>query len=176
MADSDVRIRAATVDDAAAIADAEYRTAAAGEGLLAARPREIPVSAFREKIRGISERRSEGLYVVAEAGDELRGHLMLEPLPLQSLRHVVGLTIVVHPGHTRRGLGRRLMQHAIDWARHAEHVEKIELNVRSTNPGALALYEQLGFVVEGVRRRRIKLSNGYADDVGMALFVPGDPS
>jgi RimJ/RimL family protein N-acetyltransferase len=65
------------------------------------------------------------------------------------------------------------MEHAIAWARNNPEVEKIELHVRSTNPAAIALYESLGFVHEGRKVRRIKLYDGYADDLCMGLFVDG---
>ena len=163
-----MRIRAATEYDAEAIANAEYETAAAQEGLLASRPHEIPVQVFRDKIKHLTD---DGLYIVLEHDDGLRGHLILEPMGLSSTHHVVGLTIVVHPGYTGRGFGRQLMEYAIAWAQEADRVEKIELNVRSSNPRAQELYESLGFTVEGVRRDRIRLSNRYADDISMALFV-----
>lgn len=165
-----IHIRPAQEDDAELLAQAEYETAAAREGLLASLPGEIPVSAFREKVGALAER---GLFVVLEADGRPVGHLLLEPLGLAVTRHVVQLKIVVHPGHTRRGYGRMLMEHAIEWARWAEGVEKIELHVRSVNIPAIRLYESLGFVVEGVLKRRIKLRQGYADDVCMGLFVDG---
>jgi putative acetyltransferase len=86
---------------------------------------------------------------------------------------MVRLTIVVHPGHTGKGYGRRLMTYAINWANETAGVEKIELNVRPTNPRARKLYESLGFVVEGVHKERIRLSHQYVDDIAMALFVRG---
>ena len=66
------------------------------------------------------------------------------------------------------------MEYAIEWARRSDRVEKIELRVRSTNPIARKLYESLGFRVEGIFKDRIKLTDGYADDVAMAMFVRGD--
>lgn len=161
-------IRRACEADAETIALAEYATAAAQEGLLAAKPHEIPISAYANKIRALAE---QGLYVVLEIDGKIVGHLILEPLGLKSIEHVAQLTIVVHPGHTDRGLGRILMQHAIEWARSSPKIEKIELRVRSTNPRAIHLYESLGFIHEGVMKQRIKLSSGYADDICMGLFV-----
>jgi RimJ/RimL family protein N-acetyltransferase len=164
-------IRPAREEDAERLAQAEYDTAAEQEGLLAAGPFEIPLEVFRTKIRRLSE---SGLYVVVEGDDgKLIGHLLLEPLGLAAIRHVAQLTIVVHPGHTGKGYGRQLMDHAIEWARRSHVVEKIELRVRSTNPTAIALYESLGFVREGELKNRIKLQQGYADDICMALFVGG---
>lgn len=165
---ANVRIRTAKREDAGVLAQAEYDTAAAQEGLLAAKPYEIPVRAFEQKIEALA---AAGSYFVLEVDGAPAGHLLLDPLGLASVRHVVQLTIVVHPGHTGRGYGRALMLHAIEWARRAEGVEKIELRVRSTNPRAIALYESLGFAREGVLRERIKLRDGYADDICMGLFV-----
>jgi RimJ/RimL family protein N-acetyltransferase len=163
-----MHIRPASVEDAELLAQAEYDTAAEQEGRLVAKPYEIPASAFRDTIEKLP---AGGLYIVLELDGEPVGHLLLEPLPLASTRHVVQLTIVVHPGNTGKGYGRVLMEYAINWARACELVEKIELRVRSTNGRAIALYEALGFVREGQLRRRIKLQQGYADDICMALFV-----
>jgi putative acetyltransferase len=163
-----MHIRPATENDAEAIAAAEQQTAAAQEGLLASRPHEISADAVRSKIVSM---RDNGLFIVLEEKGEVLGHLLLERMDLESTRHVVRLTIVVHPGYTGKGHGRQLMDHAIAWAVQSEDVEKIELNVRPNNSRAVKLYESCGFEVEGVYRDRIKLTHGYADDVAMALFV-----
>ena len=163
-----LQIRIAREDDATALAQAEWETATANEGLLVALPGEIPVTAYRHAINRLAQ---TGLYVVIESGEQLLGHLMIDPGALQALRHVGQVTIVVHPGQTGKGYGRRLMQHAIDWARKSDRFEKLELRVRATNARAIALYESVGFEREGVLRNRIKLSSGYVDDVCMALFV-----
>jgi RimJ/RimL family protein N-acetyltransferase len=166
-----MNIRAAQESDAEVLAEAEYQTALVEEGLLVAKPYEIPVTAFRSKIRELA---AHGLYAVLESEGRPIGHLILEPLGLESIGHVAQLTVVVHPGHTGKGHGRALMRHAITWTRQSDQIEKIELRVRSTNARAIALYESLGFVREGVLRNRVKLQSGYADDICMALFVRHD--
>ena len=51
---------------------------------------------------------------------------------------------------------------------------KVELLVRDSNPGAIRLYQRLGFVEEGRFRDRIRLPDGtFVDDVAMAWFPPG---
>lgn len=165
-------IRQARIEDAERIAAAERATVSAEEGLLAARPHEVSVEGHR---RRIERAETEGLYIVAEADGDLRGHLILEPIGYESLAHVVQLTIVVHPGCRGQGLGRRLMNHAITWGRRSERIERIELRVRSTNPRAVRLYESLGFEHEGRMRNRIRLSDRYADDLCMALWVGSGP-
>jgi hypothetical protein len=49
--------------------------------------------------------------------------------------------------------------------------ERIELDVFASNVRARALYEQVGFVEEGVRRRACQLDGQYDDDVIMALLL-----
>ncbi len=165
--------RQAEEADAQIIADAEFRTAET-PGLLNALPGEIPVAAFRDKIRAMAED-PRGLYLVAERDGAIVGHLLLDPLPLAQNSHVVSLNIVVHPGATDRGIGRQLLVHAIDWAQRNPAVEKIELRVRAGNARALHLYRTLGFEEEGRLRRRLKLADGsYGDDIIMGLLVAGD--
>jgi ribosomal protein S18 acetylase RimI-like enzyme len=88
------------------------------------------------------------------------------------VRHVVHLTLVVHPGWQGRGVGRALLTSLIEWARTAPAVEKIELNVRSSNTAAQTLYRKLGFTEIGRWRRRVRVAPGqYLDDVAMELVV-----
>ena len=66
----------------------------------------------------------------------------------------------------------RLLSSLIDWARAAPGVRKIELNVRSTNTGAIALYRSLGFEEQGRQRERICIdAHTFIDDLEMGLFV-----
>jgi ribosomal protein S18 acetylase RimI-like enzyme len=67
-------------------------------------------------------------------------------------RHVGVLGIGLLPPYRGRGLGRQLMQAALDAAR-AKGLTRIELKVRATNTRARALYEKMGFVLEGTLRR-----------------------
>lgn len=165
--------REARETDAAVIAGAEHDTAET-PGLLNALPGEIPVTAFRDRIRALASD-PRGLYLVAEREGKVVGHLLLDPLPLAQNAHVVSLNIVVHPGATDAGIGRALLGEAIEWARRNPAVEKIELRVRSGNARALHLYESFGFVAEGRLRRRLKLADRvYLDDIEMGLFVDGD--
>jgi RimJ/RimL family protein N-acetyltransferase len=51
-------------------------------------------------------------------------------------------------------------------------IERIQLTVFASNQNAIALYRQLGFVEEGVRRRAWFLDGRYDDSVEMALLDP----
>jgi len=112
------------------------------------------------------------MYLVAERDGAIVGHALLEPLALAVTAHVVRLTIAIHEGHQRQGVGRALMNALLAWARGDARVEKVELQVRSSNAAAIALYQSLGFVEEGRKTRRLKMGpHAYLDDVYMALWV-----
>ncbi len=165
-----LEIREARPEDAEPIAAAEHETAAT-RGLLNALPGEIPLPAFQSKIEALAEH-PDGLYLVGENAAGLAGHLLLDPMPLAQNSHVCTLTIVVHPGHTGRGVGDALLNHAIRWARQNPRLEKIELRVRAGNQRAIRLYERCGFELEGHTRRRLKYgADEYEDDLMMGLLL-----
>lgn len=165
-----ITIRHANPEDAAKIAAGE-REAAQTPGLLNARPGEIPESAFAGKIASL-QRSERGLYAVAEREGDIVGHVLLDPMRLAANAHVCTLTIVVYPSRQGQGIGRQLLDYAIQWARRDRHVEKIELMVRATNTRAIRLYRAVGFVEEGRIRKRVRQDDGrYIDDIAMALFV-----
>jgi ribosomal protein S18 acetylase RimI-like enzyme len=160
-------IRSARVEDAPILCAAEKETART-PGKLVSHPHELKVEAFAARIADV---RDKGRYIVAELDGRPVGHAVLEPMSLERLAHVVRLTIVVHPGFERRGIGALLMKDLMEWARSKPAVEKIELLVRASNEAAIALYRKLGFVEEGRLVKRLKFDDGtYLDDVAMAWF------
>ena len=163
-------IRQARVADAPVLAQAE-RAIAATPGLLVPLPGELTDERMAQKIAAL-DGADNGRFLVAESEGELAGHAMLDPLPYAAVRHVVHLTLAVHPGWQRRGVGRALLASLIEWARSAPALEKIELNVRASNAAAQALYREMGFKEIGRWQRRVKLAPGqYVDDVAMELMV-----
>jgi ribosomal protein S18 acetylase RimI-like enzyme len=163
-------LRRARAEEAPLLAAAE-RAIALVPGRLASRPEEIDDEAVRKMIVDLNDR-GRGNYLVAEHAGAIVGHALLEPLSLAVTAHVVRLTIAVHEGHQRQGVGRALMNELLRWARSDPRVEKVELQVRSSNVGAVALYRSLGFVEEGRKTRRLKIGpNEYIDDIYMAIWV-----
>ena len=57
---------------------------------------------------------------------------------------IVVHTLVVHPQHLSRGVGRRLMEFAIAQAK-AQRMRAVRLDVNQRNVPAIRLYERLGF-------------------------------
>jgi ribosomal protein S18 acetylase RimI-like enzyme len=167
---SNLTVRDARIEDAAVLAVAE-REIAKNPGFLASQPSELTDKRFAEKIAELSKT-DNGKYIVAQEGDEIVGHAMLDPMRLSACRHVVHLTIVVHPGWQGKGVGKVLLGELIRWAKTTTTVEKIELHARSSNTVALGLYRKFGFSEIGRWTRRLKVAPGqYLDDVAMELWT-----
>ncbi len=60
-------------------------------------------------------------------------------------------SIAVQPSARRRGIGQALCREAMDWSR-SQGARAIELEVRASSAGALALYRALGFAEQGRRK------------------------
>ncbi len=161
----DITIRQAKMEDARFIVVAEQEIAQE-PGYFCSQPFELNEQKVKQTIGS-----TQGGYFVAEKGGHIVGHVFLERLHLQSIRHVAQLTIGVHKGYQEQGIGTLLMEKIIEWAKQSDTIEKIELNVRASNTRAIALYKKMGFYEEGCLKKRIKIGDQYIDDILMALHV-----
>lgn len=78
------------------------------------------------------------------------------------------LNVCVAPDRQGRGLGRRLVRSMLQVAR-GRRVERVFLEVRPSNPGAIGLYESEGFNAIGRRPRYYPARTGREDAVVMAM-------
>lgn len=86
---------------------------------------------------------------IAVAPDgSIAGHIDLRARPERPAGHRALLGMGVQRAHRRLGLGQRLMDTAIAWAR-ASQFDWIDLEVLSINRPARALYRHCGFVEVG---------------------------
>jgi ribosomal protein S18 acetylase RimI-like enzyme len=73
----------------------------------------------------------------------------------------------VRPDARKAGVGRRLVEAVIDFAR--QRVELLQLSVVSDNDPARLLYARLGFIEYGVEKNSLKQHGRYYDEILMAL-------
>lgn len=116
----------------------------------------------------------EKLQLVAILDGRLVGEASIDRSPMEFCRGSTLVSVEVHPEAQRLGLGRALMVALLDWAQAATDppVHRVGLFARADNHRAIALYESLGFVHEGLRRDFARLPDGtLVDDVVMALLL-----
>jgi RimJ/RimL family protein N-acetyltransferase len=115
-------------------------------------------------------RHADAAVFVAVDGDDVVGRLSVARDPHPSSRHVADLGLFVAASHRRRGIGRRLLEETVDWAR-AAGVRKLELHVFPWNEPAIRLYESFGFEREGYRRGHYRRGHEFVDAILMAYPV-----
>ena len=84
------------------------------------------------------------------------------------------LNLCVDPAWQGHGLGRRLLRRMVDLARW-HMADRVFLEVRPSNPNAIALYASEGFLRIGQRPRYYPAKDGREDAIVMALelVAPG---
>ena len=108
-------------------------------------------------------------YYVALANGQVCGWCGVQPLHGQARAHVGMLGMGLLPAMRGQGIGERLMQAALQAAQ-SYGFTRVELAVRADNVRAIALYERLGFVREGVLRNGFCVDGVYFDVYTMALL------
>jgi RimJ/RimL family protein N-acetyltransferase len=76
----------------------------------------------------------------------------------------------IHPSHRRRGHAFEAYQILLDHLFNTEKFNKVSLEVLDFNDKAIALYEKLGFVREGVKREEIICGQERYDSVIMSIL------
>jgi RimJ/RimL family protein N-acetyltransferase len=123
----------------------------------------------RRNVRGVQRDPNVAVFV-AEAPDGIVGRLSIARDRNTYSQHVAELGLMVSADARRRGIGSALMEEAIKWARDVG-VVKLELTVFPHNEPAIALYRKLGFLEEGLIRRRYFIGGRYIDAILMGLDV-----
>jgi ribosomal-protein-alanine N-acetyltransferase len=139
--DEPIWLEAAEVDDVPVIVDLERRCFS------------HPWSSrhFRDALRNAPRSRILVLrapFGPADAGRGIRAYSVVQAVADEMHVH----NLAVRPEERRRGLGRLLMELALDWGRR-RGARRAFLEVRPSNAAALSLYASLGFRTISLRRR-----------------------
>jgi ribosomal protein S18 acetylase RimI-like enzyme len=162
-----VTIRRATAEDAEAIS-AIWEIVCA-ERVYTAVNRPFTPQQERDYIASLSDR--EGVFL-AEVDGRVVGFQSLDLWAkyTDSFDHVGVMGTIILPESRRTGIGRRLAEYTLGFAR-ANGYEKIVIYVRAGNVRAQAFYRSLGFIRRGVLERQVKIDGQYEDEIFMELFL-----
>ena len=112
------------------------------------------------------------IVLLAEAAGTIIGNVSFENGPCRRIAHRGTLGIAVVKEWRGQGIGTALMESLLEWATANPLIEKVCLEVFTTNSDAIRLYRKLGFVEEGLRLKDIKFGPGrYVDTLAMGRFV-----
>jgi len=113
------------------------------------------------------------VFILAECDGRIVGMCNAGARKRRATWHAVTMGVSVHRDFRDRGVGTALVRALIDWARAGGVVRRIELQVYARNARAIHVYEKLGFVHEGRRRKaaRDRRTGELIDDLMMALLL-----
>ena len=110
--------------------------------------------------------------IVAESESQIIGMLNFHNGARKRIAHLGEVSMSVNRAWRDQGVGRALLSTLLLWAQQQPAIEKVCLEVFATNTRAIALYQSLGFQVEGRLVKQIKLGPGmYVDTIRMGRFV-----
>jgi RimJ/RimL family protein N-acetyltransferase len=115
-------------------------------------------------------RHPDAAVFVAEDESVVVGRLSLSRDPHPASRHVADLGLMVAASHRGQGIGRLLLEAAVERARMSE-IRKLELHVFPWNEPALWLYESVGFEREGYRKGHYARDGELVDAILMAYLI-----
>jgi putative acetyltransferase len=115
-------------------------------------------------------RHPDAAVFVAEDDGAVVGRLSLSRDPHPASRHVADLGLMVASSHRGKGIGRMLLEAAVEWSRMSE-IRKLELHVFPWNEPALRLYEAFGFEREGYRKSHYARDDELVDAILMAYLI-----
>jgi RimJ/RimL family protein N-acetyltransferase len=171
VSDVSFRIRPADPADAEQLARLADAVSAEPEGWLISVAGEWRSAGDERRYLKALRRYAHAAVFVAERDDgELVGRLSVGRDPHPASAHVADLGLMVALDARRQGVGRALLEAAVEWARDAG-VRKIELHVFPWNEAAIALYDAFGFEREGYRKGHYRRGGDYVDAILMAYAV-----
>lgn len=125
---------------------------------------------IRQHIQESAARGDRLIYkaVERETG-EVRGHIELGGIDRRNSSLRIA-RVLIDPDAQGRGFGAAMMRKALAIAFDQLGVHRVELGVFDVNPRAIALYERVGFVRDGVRRESFKVRDGWWGEVIMSVL------
>lgn len=172
-----MNIRLATLEDVPALVSHEIKHMGepAFEGLPA---HPFPLDHVWDVTRKLSEKEKSIPLAVTEVGwqrcfilldgEKIVGHLNLKNLFLGTL-HRAQLGMGLNAEYRGQGLGKKLLQEAIAWAKTEPSLHWMDLSVFAHNTPARKLYSSVGFIEQYNFEDKIRVNGLSIDDIYMTL-------
>ena len=164
-------VRPATPDDAQSLTRLAEQVSAEPEAwLISADGEWRSVGDERRYLKAVRRFPHAAVFVAERADGAIVGRLSVARDTHPASSHVADLGLMVAKDARRQGVGRALLEAAVEWAR-AAGVRKLELHVFPWNEPAIALYERFGFEREGFRKGHYHRAGEDVDAILMAYAI-----
>lgn len=106
-------------------------------------------------------------YFIAKDGDNVVGFIKSWRGLLSRNQHAARFAIGILQSHTGQGIGRLLIE-ALEEKLRPQGVARLDLTVMTHNENATALYQKLGFEIEGTMRKSMRVNGEFVDEYLMS--------
>lgn len=167
---SSLVLREAGPEDAAALI-AFVKAVAAETDFISFQPEEFDGSVETHLPVLESARGSEtAIHLIALVDGKISGSLSFTPRDRVRIRHWGEFGMSVKQEFWGLGIGGKLLDTFLSWARQSTVIQKINLRVRTDNARARRLYESRGFELEGTIRGDFQIDGILYDHHCMGIF------
>lgn len=169
-----MRIREIIPEDAGSFLELARRVDAESDYMLMeAGERNISLGQQRRKLEQMEQDGHSTILVAENMEKELVGYLAAFSGNARRTRHSAYLVIGIVKEYHGQGIGTRLFQELEKWAVKQGTI-RLELTVVCQNQAAIALYEKMGFRVEGTKRASLMINGTPQDELMMSKLLESE--
>lgn len=164
-----MNVRKAIASDASQIVEVMKDAEESGFMLFEPGERILTVERFEKYIEATNQKQNAAIFVATDE-DTILGYFIVQGEVPKRIAHRAYIVIGVHSASRGKGVGTALFAHAEKWAKEVG-LQRLELTVIKQNEVAYRLYEKMGFEVEGVKQKSLKINGEYVDEYYMAKMI-----
>ena len=114
--------------------------------------------------------KSGSIIFVEDNGYHLNGYIYIGKGEHNRTKHSGHIVIGIVEESTGQGLGTKLFEEAIEWAK-TQGMTRLGLTVMVNNHRGVHLYEKMGFELEGRRNNSLLIDGEYVDEFYMSKLL-----
>lgn len=133
---------------------------------------QLPFPSFEMWKKRLADKPDGDHILVAELDGKIVGNLGLHIAKAQRRRHAASFGMSVHDEFQRLGVGKALIEAALNLADNWLNITRLELEVYTDNAPAIALYKKYGFEIEGTLKQHAFRDGKFVDSYYMARIKP----
>lgn len=164
-----MNVRKAKASDASQLVAVLKDAEASGFMLFDPGERILTAEQFERYMEATNQKQNSAVFVATEE-EKILGYVIVQGETPKRIAHCAYIVIGVHSASRGKGVGTALFTYAQQWAKEAG-IQRIELTVIKHNQVAYHLYEKMGFEVEGVKQKSLKIDGEYVDQYYMAKMI-----
>jgi RimJ/RimL family protein N-acetyltransferase len=165
-----IAIRPITLDDAAAYLQLREQIDPETKFmLLEPGERQMTIEQQRVNLQNVLATDNSTVFLAVNEGEPI-GFLWANGGSYRRNHHNVHIVIGIRAAFTNQGIGTRLFQACEEWVKQ-RGLHRLELTVMTHNLPGIALYQKIGFAIEGTARDALLVDGNYVDLYTMSKLL-----